>query len=431
MARVMYFDCFSGAAGDMILAALVDAGLPIDALQAALGSLGVEHRLEVTRVLRAGLSATHVAVVPQRAPGGVGEMHAHDGGHRHDRGRAHAQGHEHGHAHGHHTLDDIAHRIGHSALSPAGRDRAIALFRRLAEAEAAIHDMPVERVHLHEVGAVDSVIDVVGAVFAFEWFGIDDIVVSPLNVGSGTVEIAHGTFPVPAPATLRLLSGAPVYSQGPRGERLTPTGALLLTGYARAFGPMPPMAIERVGYGAGTRDVGGVPNVLRVVIGERLPAADTPAGTEAILKIECEIDDMNPQLFGPVTDRLFAAGALDVFLTAVQMKKGRPGTLLTVLLPEPARSPIVDLLFRETTTLGVRYERLWRETLERRWETVVVRGGQVRVKVASREGRTIGATPEFDDCVRVADATGQAVRDVQAEALRVWAARGVAASPIE
>lgn len=432
MARVMYFDGFSGAAGDMVLASLIDAGLPVDDLRAALGSLGVDHDIAVTRVMRAGLVATHFR---------VGGTAAADHAHSHTHGHAHAHDHKHPHeshpahpAHpssGHYSLDEIAARIRGSALSTAGRDRAVALFRRLAEAEAAIHDMPVDQVHLHEVGAVDSIIDVVGAVFAFEWFGIEDIVASPLNVGSGHVHIAHGTFPVPAPATLRLLTGVPVYSEGPRAELVTPTGALLLAGYARAFGPMPAMVVDRVGYGAGTRDFPGRPNVLRVVIGERAAATEAPAGEEAVLKVECEIDDMNPQLFGPVSDRLFAAGALDVYLTPIQMKKGRPGTLLTVLAPDGARTPVADLLFRETTTLGLRYERVWRETLDRRWDTVAVCGGEVRVKVATRRGAVLGATPEFDDCVRVADATGQPVRAVQAEAMRVWAAGAGAASSIE
>jgi uncharacterized protein (TIGR00299 family) protein len=252
MASVMYLDAFSGAAGDMVLGALIDAGLPVDALRAALGSLGVGHELRVTRVLRSGLSATHVEVV------------ALDGaqGHSHDHGHSHAHG-------SHRSLHDIARVIGHSALSAGGKAQAIAMFRRLAEAEAAIHDMPVEQVHLHEVGAVDSIIDIVGAVFAFEWFGIDDIVASPLNVGGGTVQMAHGTFPVPAPATVRLLAGVPVYSHGADGELLTPTGALVLSTYARRFGPVPAMRVDRTGYGAGTRDTPGRPNVLRVMIGER------------------------------------------------------------------------------------------------------------------------------------------------------------------
>lgn len=431
MARVMYFDCFSGAAGDMMLAALIDAGLPVEALRSALGSLGVGHAIDVTRVTRAGVAATYVRV---REAGPASEdhqhvhrhEHTHDHGHdpSHDHGHTPGQSHSHSHTHGHRSLQDITHLIGHSSLSAAGKARAVALFQRIAEAEAAIHNMPVEDVHLHEVGALDSIIDIVGAVFALEWFGIDDIVASPLNVGGGTVEMAHGTFPVPAPATLRLLAGAPVYSSGPPAELVTPTGALLVTSYARAYGPMPPMTVERIGYGAGTRDVSKVPNVLRVVIGERAEASRpaTAAGAGSIVKIECEIDDMNPQLFGPVSDRLFAEGAHDVFLTAVQMKKGRPGTLLTVLSPEVTHRALIDLLFRETTTLGVRFQTMWRETLERRWVEVAVDGGAVRIKVASRGGEELGATPEFDDCLRVATATGRPLKTVQAQALQAWLA---------
>jgi uncharacterized protein (TIGR00299 family) protein len=409
VARVMYLDCASGAAGDMLLAALVDAGLPVEALRTALGSLGVGQAIDVTRVMRAGVAAMHLQ---------VREGDAHE--HSHDQTHGHA--HDHPHAHGHRSLHEIKHLIGHSSLSPVGKARAAALFQRIAEAEAAIHNMPVDEVHLHEVGALDSIIDIVGAVFALEWFGIDDIVSSPLNVGGGTVQMAHGTFPVPAPATLRLLEGAPIYSSGLQAELVTPTGALLVTSYARAYGPMPAMTVERVGYGAGTRDFTKVPNVLRVVVGERAEVGRsmTTAGAETIVKIECEIDDMNPQLFGPVSDRLFAAGALDVFLTAVQMKKGRPGTLLTVLSPEGLRSHLTDLLFHETTTLGVRFETMWRETLERRWVDVAVPGGTVRIKIATRRGEVVGATPEFDDCLRVATATGRPVKLVQADALHAW-----------
>jgi uncharacterized protein (TIGR00299 family) protein len=274
------------------------------------------------------------------------------------------------------------------------------------------------------VGALDSIIDIVGAVFALEWFGIEDIVASPLNVGGGTVQIAHGTFPVPAPATLRLLDGAPVYSSGTHGELVTPTGALLVTGYARAYGPMPAMTVHRIGYGAGTRDREGVPNVLRVVIGERaegsrsVPGGGT--GRETVLRIECEVDDMNPQLFTPLGDRLVAAGALDAYLTPVVMKKGRPGTLITVLAPPDRRAAICDLLFRETTTIGVRFDAVERDTLDRRLVEVQVSGGLVRVKVAGRGGEVLNAAPEFDDCLRVAEATGRPVKAIHAEALKAW-----------
>lgn len=427
MARVMYIDGFSGAAGDMLLGAFLDAGLPIDGLRAALGSLGVGHELRVAKVMRAGISATHVDVIdtePGRASAhGAAHTHPHEPehahGHRHDDDQTDAHG-----AVGHRTLKEIAHLIDHSALSAAGKARAKALFQRLGEAEAAIHDMAIEQVHLHEVGTVDSIIDVVGAVYALEWFGIADIVASPLNVGSGTVQIAHGTFPVPAPATLRLLSGVPVYSAGPATELLTPTGALIISDYAKGYGATPLMRIERVGYGAGTKDFPARPNVVRVVIGERVATgASTTAAEATVIKVECEIDDMNPQLFGPASDRLFEAGALDVFLTAVQMKKGRPGTLVTVIAPEPARRAVCDVLFRETTTIGIRFERMERETLERRWEGVNTPGGAVRIKVSTRDGVVLNAIPEFDDCLGVATATGRPVKTVQAEALHAWWAR--------
>ena len=417
----MYFDCFAGAAGDMVLGALLDAGLPVDALRQALGSLGVGHEIDITRVMRAGIAATHLRV--RESDAGRGHHHDHEQGHGHHphhHGHDHTHDHDHHHEHGHRSLAEIAHLIGHSSLSAAAKAKAVALFRRLAEAEAAIHNMPIEQVHLHEVGALDSIIDITGAVFALEWFEIDDIVASPLNVGGGTVEIAHGTFPVPAPATLRLLIGAPTYSSGVQAELVTPTGALLMTSYAREYGPIPAMTVERIGYGAGTRDLGRVPNVLRVVIGERVDAARSGSAGESVVQIECEIDDMNPQLFGPVTDRLFAEGALDVFLTAVQMKKGRPGTLVTVLSPAARREALVDVLFRETTTVGVRFIPMSRETLERRWVEVPVSGGTVRLKISGRGNEVLNVIPEFDDCLRVATATGRPVKDVQAEALRAW-----------
>jgi len=437
MGRVMYFDCFSGAAGDMVLGALIDAGLPLADLERALGSLAVGHTLTVRRVVRAGLTATHVTVEddarpedaradPSNAhghpPQGSHDHHQHAGHHHHHAGHAHehAHHHEHGHdAHGHRTLAEINHLIDHSALSAAGKTRAKALFRRLGEAEAAVHNVPLDQVHLHEVGAVDSIIDIVGAVFGLEWFGIDDIVVSPINVGGGTVQIAHGRYPVPAPATARLLDGVPIHSSGPQVELLTPTGALLMSAYATSYGALPAMTVQRVGYGAGSRDFADVPNVLRVVIGER-PLSDTESRPALVLKIECEIDDMSPQLFAPAMDRLFAAGAVDVFLTAVQMKKGRPGTLVTVLTTEDRREAICDVLFRETTTIGIRFARMERDTLARRWVNVDVPGGTVRIKLATRGDEILNAAPEFDDCAAVAAAAGRSVKTVMADALRAW-----------
>jgi hypothetical protein len=419
MARVIYFDCFSGAAGDMLLGALLDAGVPLDAVRKALGSLGLDHDIETTRVVRAGVSATHLKVV--RKAGNPVRDHSHDHGHSHGHAPApHSHSHSHGED-GHRTVDEIVHLIGHSALPPAGKARAVGMIQRLAEAEAAIHDVPVSKVHLHEVGAIDSIIDIVGVVSALEWLGIDDVVSSALNVGGGTVTIAHGTYPVPAPATLRLLTGVPTYGGEVQSELVTPTGALVVSTYARSYGPIPPMTVEKSGYGAGTKDFPGRPNVLRVIIGERIVAgAPSAPGDADVVKIECEIDDMNPQLFGPAFDRLFAAGALDVFTTPIHMKKNRPGTLLTVLGRPADRPALCDILFRETTTIGVRFETMARETLDRRSEDVTIAGGVIRIKVSTRHGEVVNAAPEFDDCARVAAVTGRPVKAVQADALRAW-----------
>jgi pyridinium-3,5-bisthiocarboxylic acid mononucleotide nickel chelatase len=423
MSRVLYFDCFSGAAGDMILAALLDAGLPLGALKNALGSLGVDHDLVVERVMRAGIAATHVSV-RDKEPGhdhahGDGDGHSHDHGHSHSHSHAHSDTPEHSHHHEHRTLAEIAGLIDRSGLSAGGKTRAKALFRRIGEAEAAIHNMPIEKVHLHEVAALDSIIDIVGAVFALEWFGADEIVSSPVNVGGGTVQIAHGTFPVPAPATLRLLTGVPVYSSGLQAELVTPTGALIVSDYASSFGPLPSMVTQHIGYGAGTKDFPGVPNVLRVVIGER---AQEAAGS-SIVHVECEIDDMNPQIFGPLIDRLLAAGALDVFYTPVQMKKNRPGILITVLAPPDARETVFGILFTETTTIGVRYQTMTREVLDREVVTVETPLGAIRFKVASRRGRVLNAAPEFDDCSRLAAEKGLPLKEVHAIALGAWMKR--------
>jgi len=273
-------------------------------------------------------------------------------------------------------------------------------------------------VHLHEVGALDSIIDIVGAVHALEYLGADQIVASPLNVGSGTVRAAHGVYPVPAPATLQLLAGAPVYAGPQKAEMVTPTGALLVGSYAATFGSLPRMTVRTIGYGAGSRDFPDAPNVLRVVIGEAQAVADpTPSRVSVI---EAEIDDMTPQLFGVAMESLLAAGALDVFYTAVQMKKNRPGTLLTVIAPPERRAALTGLIFRETTTIGVRYRESEREVLDR--ETVVVETavGPIRVKVARQRGEVLNVSPEFDDCVRAAKAAGRPVKEVQALAVRAF-----------
>jgi uncharacterized protein (TIGR00299 family) protein len=445
MARVLYLDCFSGISGDMLLGALLDAGMPFAALEKALGSLTMSgYEIGTDRVLRAGVSATQFRV--REAGEALATQSAHDvdrvasgHSHHHESGSAHRH-HEHGHPdhahdhdhapdraahHAHRSLPEIFRLIEESALSGAGQRRAKALFERLAEAEAAIHQMPVDQVHLHEVGAIDSIVDIVGAVFALEWVAADRVVCSPLNVGGGTVQSAHGLFPVPAPATVALLGNAPVYAGPIQKEMVTPTGALLATAYAESFGPIPPMRIERVGYGAGTRDNPGTPNVLRVLIGQ---SADASSGGDRVVVLECEIDDMNPQLFGSAMDRLYAAGALEVFYVPAQMKKNRPGTLLTVVAPPALREPLSDIVFRATTTIGLRHYEVERECLAREIVSVDTTLGPVRFKLARRGGTLVNAVPEFDDCAAIARAAGLSVKDVQALALRAYGAREDASS---
>ncbi len=440
MSRVLYLDGFSGISGDMFLGACLDAGLPLEALRAALGSLAVSgYAISAEPVLRAGVSATRFLVHEDAATVHPHE-HAHDGlpahGHAEARlhehvhthtdadGTVHAHTHAHAHqpGHRHRSLPEIRTLIDGSALSAAGKARATAMFQRLAEAEARIHNMPVEQVHLHEVGELDSIIDIVGAVFAMEWAGVDRVVCSPLNVGGGMVRSAHGLFPVPAPATLALLGPAPVYSGAVQKELVTPTGALIATTWTDSFGPIPPMTIEAVGYGAGSRDNPDTPNVLRLIIGR----SDERPAAERVVVIECEIDDMNPQLFGVAMERLYAAGALEVFYTPVQMKKSRPGTLLTVIGTPELRRPLSDIIFRETTTIGVRYHEVERDILKREIIAVDTALGQVRFKLAWRDGRLVNATPEFEDCAALARAHDMSVKDVQALALQAYGARATA-----
>lgn len=403
MTKVLYLDCFSGVSGDMLLGACLDAGLPLDDLRAALGSLGLDdYAVASERVLRSGISATRW-VLEERTP--AGSVPAQDGGARHP----------------HRHVGQIERLIGRSALAPAARDRAIGLVHRLAAIEAEIHQARLEDVHLHEVGALDSIVDIVGGVFALEWFGAGRIVVSPLNLGSGTVRCAHGTLPVPAPATARLTQGVPVYADGPPVELTTPTGALLVTGFASSYGPLPPMRIDRIGYGAGSRDFPDRPNVLRLLVGEAdaETRADGPA-RERVTLLTFEIDDMNPQIYGVLIDLLLAAGALDVFYTAVQMKKNRPGTLVTVMAPADRRAALSAIVFRETTTLGVRYHDEEREVLDREIVPVTTPWGDVPVKVARLGGAVSNAAPEFEACLALARSHGVPVKDIQAAAVKAW-----------
>jgi len=433
MARVVYLDCFSGISGDMLLGACLDAGLPFAELKTALGSLAVSgYEIRAQKVLRCGLAATKFDVIERgrevEAGAAVGHGHSHEG----ERVHAHALGslpHEHGHGddqarrhahpHAHRGLREIEQLIDGCALPAAGRTRAKTLVRRLAETEAAIHRMAVDEVHLHEVGAIDSIVDIVGAVFALDWLRAERIVCSPLNVGSGTVRTSHGILPVPAPATLRLLADAPIYSRGPSAELVTPTGALIATAYAGSYGPMPALSVRQVGYGAGTRDHAESPNVLRLVIGQSADRAEL----DRVLMLECEIDDMNPQIYGVVMDRLYAAGALDVYYVPVQMKKNRPGTLLTVIAPPDRREALSAIIFGETTTIGMRSHEVERECLPRETVTVETPLGPVRFKVARRGGHVVNAAPEFEDCARLAAVHGRTMKDVQALAIQCFGGR--------
>lgn len=387
MGRILYLDCFSGAAGDMVIGALLDAGLPLKSLQAALGSLALEAecRVSVEQVSRSGIRATKFVVS------------------RTDEATRH-----------HRHLPAIAALVERSALSDGAKVRANRLFRRLAETEARIHQTTADRVHLHEVGALDSIVDIVGGVFALEWFGAGRIVASPLNVGSGTVSCDHGLLPVPAPATAALVEGIPVYAGPVVGELLTPTGALLITEFATEYGVMPGMRIDRIGYGAGTLDPEGHPNVLRVLVGEGTDAAKS----EQLMVVECEIDDMNTQMFGVLMDRLYEAGAVDVFYTPVYMKKNRPGTHVTVLVGPGGREAVSATLFQESSTIGLRYSEVSREVLFRELVPVSTRYGKVRCKVASRNSVVVNVAPEFEDCKRLAEECGVSVKKVHAAAIQ-------------
>jgi uncharacterized protein (TIGR00299 family) protein len=388
VSRLAYLDCTSGAAGDMLLGALVDLGLPLEQLREELARLHLAgYRLEARRVNRGGLAATKVDVVVDPAVA-------------RDR-----------------RLRDILALVDASALDGEVKQRSSALFRRLAEAEAAVHGTTVEEVHFHELGAVDSIVDVVGGVIALRWLGVSRFCASRLNVGSGTVTMSHGTFPVPTPATARLVAGVPVYGEG-EGELLTPTGALLVTAHAADYGPLPAMRIEKVGHGAGDRETRGRPNVLRVLVGEQ----DANGAADRVLVLETELDDASPQLLGPLLEKLLAEGAKDAFFTPVQMKKGRPGVLVTVLCPPGRRVALEEVLFRETTTLGVRRAEWDRTCLERELASVETAYGPIRVKIGCRGGVVYNASPEFEDCQRAAAERGVAVKEVLLAALAAWRA---------
>lgn len=404
--RTVHFDCFAGAAGDMLLGALLDLGLPVASLEEPLKSLNLQGvRLSLQRVVKRGVSASQFRVHVE---------HPHDHGHAH-----HGGGH---HAHGR-SLPEIERLLRASAIPPRPKERALKAFRRLGEVEAGIHNVPVESIHFHEVGAEDSIVDIAGFFLALELLGVERVTASPLPVGRGFVNSAHGRMPVPAPATAKLLEGVPVLDNGLEGEVLTPTGALLLAESASAFGPMPAMTVTRVGCGAGERDA-ALPNLVRAFMGETAGRTDAPPAEIAIL--EANLDDMRPELFPHVIERALAMGALDAFAIPVVGKKGRPGFLLTLLCPPERREELTRLLFRETTTLGVRHRAAGRSAAGRDWIEVDLPWGRVRVKRARWEGETVNLAPEFEDCRRAAEASGVPLKEVMDAALA--AARSAASS---
>jgi uncharacterized protein (TIGR00299 family) protein len=422
--RIAYLDCFSGMSGDMFLGALIDAGVSPDVLEKTIAALNVGARLEISKVNRSGIKATKVDVfvngekeLPREefwARGDHSHAHRHDHESEHSSGDAHAHPHSQSptglpagasapHEHGHgRSLKEIRQIIGTATISESAKKRALDIFAALGAAEAKIHNKDIESVHFHEVGAVDAMVDIVGAAVGVEALDVDEMICSPLNVGGGTVKCAHGVFPVPAPATVELLQGAPVYSSGIQAELVTPTGAAIVKTLASRFGAFPEMKIAKSGYGAGTRDFPGHANVVRLTIGEAIPALAAKTSQETIAVLEANLDDLNPQVFGYVMDRLLEEGALDVFGMPVQMKKNRPGTLLTVLCKPEDAAKLTQLVFTETTTLGVRQRLEQRQVLARRWVTVPTPWGEVRMKIASMNGTVTNYAPEYEDCRRIA-----------------------------
>lgn len=394
--NLAYFDCFSGISGDMTLGAVIDAGCDLARLRNELRALGVPGwELSAEKIWKNGMAATYAKVKTdgQQKP---------------------------------RALTDVLEILTKSSLAPQVRDRASAVFQKLGEAEARVHDVPLEKIHFHEVGAVDAMVDIVGACIGFHVLGIDKFLCSPLNVGGGTAKMAHGVLPVPAPATAHLLRGKPTYSNGVQRELVTPTGAAIVATLCEDFGPQPPMSVSTIGYGAGTADLEGQPNVLRIMIGESAAKA-TDGYDEEISVIEANLDDMNPQIYGYLLERALSAGALDVFTTPVQMKKNRPGTLLTVLCKPQDADTLTSLIFAETTTFGVRTTTAKRRILPREHINVTTIFGDVRIKLSRINGMIRHVSPEFEDCRKLAVEKHVPLQQVISEALRRYQGGSVGA----
>jgi uncharacterized protein (TIGR00299 family) protein len=434
--RIAYLDCFSGISGDMFLGALLDAGVPFELIERTVAELDIGATLERSRVNRAGISATKLDVlvhgekelpreefwekqgVRDQGSGARGK-HSH---HEDHPGHSHQEEHPtHSHVHGR-SLTDILKIIASANITDRAKQVAQEIFLTLGTAEAKIHNTDLDGVHFHEVGAADAIVDIVCAAVGSEALGVEQFIASPLNVGGGTVKCAHGTFPVPAPATLEILKGVPIYSGEIQKELVTPTGAAIVKVLASGFGPRPAMTTEATGYGAGSRDFSAHPNVLRISIGDTADiraSADGHATEEQIAILEANLDDLNPQLIGYIVEQAFAEGALDAFITPVQMKKNRPGTVVTILAPLGSEDALRSLLFRESSTLGVRVRHEKRYALPRRHEAVVTPWGEVRMKIAGTNGISQYA-PEYEDCRRIAAEQHVPLKHVMQEAIRLY-----------
>jgi uncharacterized protein (TIGR00299 family) protein len=446
--RIGYLECFSGISGDMLLGALVDAGVPFACLEEAAAALDVGARLKTRKVSRGGLAGTKVDVLtPDRQATDAGHAHEEHSLHSQEAHaqEAHAQeahshgahssldphehgGHAHAHTHAaHRPLSAILEIIRSAPLAEAVKERSIRAFQLLGEAEAAIHSIPIESVHFHEVGAVDTIVDIVCSAAGAEWLGVDRWLASALNVGSGTVVCQHGTLPVPAPATLALLGDAPVYAAGKPMERVTPTGAAVLRMLDVRYEPLPSMRILKTGYGAGGRETPGEPNLLRLLVGEAIEepvaaASNDSDAADPIAVIETVIDDSNPQVLAYVSELLLDAGAWDVYRAAVQMKKGRTGVQLTVLCRPNLMPRLRDLLFRETTTIGLRWRLENKLALAREFVTVQIKWGEVRIKIARwPDGKIANASPEYEDCRLLATLHSVPLKEVMQRAVQAFA----------
>jgi pyridinium-3,5-bisthiocarboxylic acid mononucleotide nickel chelatase len=385
--KLAYFDCFSGISGDMTLGAVVDAGCPLETLRDGLQGLEVPGwTISAEKVWKNGMAATFVRVTTE------------------DQTK-------------HRSLSAILEILDKAPLSQSVRQNASAIFRKLGEAEASVHDVPLQKIHFHEVGAVDAIVDIVGASIGFRALGIEKFSCSPLNVGGGTAKMAHGILPLPAPATAKLLEGKPTYSNGVEKELVTPTGAAIVATLCDSFGPQPAMSVSSIGYGAGALDLEGQPNVVRIMVGEAAEKV-VPGFDEEIAVIEANFDDMNPQIYGYFMEKALAAGALDVYTTPVQMKKNRPGTLLTLLCKPAETNALMSLVFAETTTLGARTYRAQRRTLPRETVKVHTRFGDVQVKLARVNGAICHVAPEYEDCRKLATEKNVPLQQVINEALR-------------